>query len=225
MALNLLAVADQVSPVLYDHFDLERWRNVDMVLSCGDLPPDYLDFLLTMLGVPVFYVRGNHDAGYPAARYDGCDNVHGRIVEYKGVRIAGFEGSYRYNGRKYQYTDAQMARIVARARLKSIRDGAPDIILTHAPPLGVHDGEDQCHRGFAAFRTAIAAWKPQLFLHGHMHAYDRRQDEVTIGETRVINPYPYKLIELPARASLPEPLPERPSVPHLTRARPSGTHS
>jgi Icc-related predicted phosphoesterase len=224
MSLNILAVADQVSPVLYDHFDIERWRNVDLILSCGDLPPDYLDFLLTVLGVPVFYVRGNHDAGYANDRYAGCDNVHGRIVEYRGVRIAGFEGSHRYNGRKYQYTERQMARIVARTRLKSLREGAPDIILTHAPPFGVHDGEDLCHRGFKAFRTAIDAWKPQLFLHGHMHAYDRRQGEQTIGETRVINPYPFKLIELPETASIPEPVPERATTPRLTSPRATGTH-
>lgn len=223
MSLNILAVADQVSPVLYDHFDIERWRNVDMVLSCGDLPPDYLDFLLTMLGVPVFYVRGNHDAGYPEARYDGCDNVHGRILDYRGVRIAGFEGSHRYNGRKYQYTERQMARIVAGTRLKSIRDGAPDIILAHAPPRGIHDGEDECHQGFEAFRTVIEAWKPELFLHGHMHAYDRRQDEVMIGETRVINPYPFKLIELPAPAPMRKPVPERSPIARLTNPRATGT--
>lgn len=224
MSLNILAVTDQVSPVLYDHFDIERWRDVDLILSCGDLPPDYLDFLLTMLGVPLFYVRGNHDAVYADERYEGCDNIHGRIVEYRGVRITGFEGSYRYNGRKYQYTERQMARIVARTRLKSLRDGVPDIIVTHAPPFGVHDGDDQCHRGFEAFLTAIDAWKPSLFLHGHMHAYDRRQDEETIGETRVINPYPFKLIQLPATAPMPESLSERPHLPRLTNPRVTGTH-
>lgn len=224
MSVNILAVADQVSPVLYDRFDIERWRNVDMVLSCGDLPPGYLDFLCTMLDVPVFYVRGNHDAVFEDERYDGCENVHGRIVEYKGVRIAGFEGSQWYNGGKYQYTDGQMGRIVARTRLKSIRCGNPDIILTHAPPRSCHDGEDACHRGFEAFTTAIEAWKPQLLLHGHMHAYDRRQDEATIGDTRVINPYPFKLIELPVGAPATEGVHQRSVVPRFVNPRVSSTN-
>jgi predicted phosphodiesterase len=219
MPVNILAVADQVSPVLYDRFDPERWRNVDLVLSCGDLPPDYLDFLCTMLGVPVLYVRGNHDAVYTNDRYDGLENVHGRIVEHKGVRVAGFEGSHWYNGGERQYTDRQMDRIVARSRVKSIRTGAPDIIVTHAPPRGCHDGDDACHRGFGAFRTAIEAWKPRLFLHGHMHAYDRKQGEAAIGETRIINPYPFKLIELPERVSAPERTPGRSPVPGVTSAR------
>lgn len=226
VSVKILAVADQVSPVLYDRFDIERWRDVDMILSCGDLPPDYLDFLCTMLGVPVFYVRGNHD-GYKEERYDGLQNVHGHIAEHRGVRIAGFEGSHWYNGGKYQYTDAKMSRIVARTRLQTIRTGPPDIILTHAAPLGCHDGDDLCHRGFAAFRTAIEAWKPELLLHGHMHAYDRRQDEAVIGETRIINPYPFKLIELPVKVAKSERAIERaPAVPGLKATpRASGTPS
>jgi Icc-related predicted phosphoesterase len=224
VSLNILAIADQVSPVLYDRFDIERWRTVDMVLSCGDLPPEYLDFLCTMLGVPVFYVRGNHDAVYRSERFDGSENVHGRIVEHRGVRIAGFEGCHRYNGGRHQYTEAQMRRIVTRTRVKSIRAGAPHIILTHAPPFGCHDGRDSCHQGFAVFRTAIEAWKPKLFLHGHMHAYDRKQGEAIIGETRVINPYPFKLIELPERAPVAEAAVERAHAPGLTRPRATGIH-
>src|SRR5438309_7445230 len=97
MTTTILAIADRVSETLYDHFRPERWRDVDLVLSCGDLPPEYLDFLCTTLNVPIFYVRGNHDGGYRSDRYDGCVNVHGRIVSWKGILIAGFEGSYRYN--------------------------------------------------------------------------------------------------------------------------------
>jgi len=78
--LTVLAIADAVSTLLYDYFDPDRWRDVDLVLSAGDLPPEYLDFLCTNLGVPVLYVRGNHDGHFEAQRYDGCLNVHGRHV-------------------------------------------------------------------------------------------------------------------------------------------------
>jgi Icc-related predicted phosphoesterase len=149
-------------------------------------------------------------------RYDGSENVHGRIVECKGIRVAGFEGSHWYNGGKHQYSDSQMARLVNRVRLKTVRSGPPDVVLTHAPPLGCHDGDDACHRGFAAFNTAIEAWKPRLFLHGHMHAYDRRQGEATIGETRIINPFPYKLIHLPVTVPQLRPASDLPSIQGLT---------
>lgn len=195
--LNVLAVADQVSPSLYERFDPERWRTIDLVLSCGDLPPEYLDFLSSCLNVPVLYVRGNHDTEYSEDRYAGCDDVHGRIVTYRGIRIAGFQGCRRYNERRYQYTEGEMRRIVRRTRIRSFRQGAPHVVLTHAPPLSCHSGEDLCHQGFAAFDEAISVWHPAYFVHGHVHAYDGGSAADTVGSTMVLNAYPFKVFQLP----------------------------
>lgn len=196
MACTILAVADTVSPALYDHFVAERWRDVDLVLSCGDLPPTYLDFLCSSLNVPVLYVRGNHDDVFPKEQYNGCENAHGRILQCHGVRVAGFEGSLRYNHGVYQHTEVEMRRTVRRTRLRALRSGPPNIILAHAPPAGCHDAADLCHRGFACFRTAIDIWQPAIFVHGHVHAYNRGPKVSKIGETTVINAYPYHLFQL-----------------------------
>ena len=68
----------------------------DLVLSCGDLPFDYLEYLVSRLDVPVFYVPGNHDLGLkppdmtwmplrselqPVLGPEGCTNIDGRLVE------------------------------------------------------------------------------------------------------------------------------------------------
>ena len=47
--------------------------------------------------------------------------------------------------------------------------GGVDIVLAHAAPLGVGDGEDIPHRGFSAFLDLIDACRPRYFLHGHVH--------------------------------------------------------
>ncbi len=206
MAITILAIADAVSPVLYDHFQADRWRQVDLILSAGDLPPEYLDFLCSSLNVPIFYVRGNHDSRYETSRFDGSENVHGRIVTYNGLRIAGFEGCQRYNNvRSCQYSEAEMRRIVRWTRLKALRHGAPDIILSHAPPAGCHDDADLCHRGFECFREAIDTWKPSLFVHGHVHAYTRHPPASSLGDTTVVNAYPYRLLTLPQPGSATRP--------------------
>lgn len=207
MPVTVLAIADQVSPSLYDNFHRDQWADVDLILSCGDLPPDYLDFLCSSLDVPVLYVRGNHDTTYEPSRYEGCEDVHGRIVQCKGLRIAGFQGSHLYNYGPLQYSQAAMRRLVRRARVRAIWAGRPDIILTHAPPAGCHDGKDQCHRGFEAFNAAIDAWRPQFFVHGHTHAYEGWERISQIGSTTVINAYPYHLfqVDVPARARRPAP--------------------
>jgi calcineurin-like phosphoesterase family protein len=224
--VKILAVADEVSPALYERFDEERWKDIDLILSCGDVPPDYLDFLCSMLNVPVLYVRGNHDATFPASAYDGCENVHGRVVEHKGLRVAGFEGCMWYNGGRFQYKEGQMRGIVRRARFRAWRSGLPDIILTHAPPRGCHDGADACHRGFEAFRGAIEAWRPSFLLHGHMHAYERGERDSTIGDTRVVHVFPYTVLNVPLRARQPslQPRTERSESWKVARLRETGVH-
>lgn len=196
MGLQILAIADEVTRLLYDHFDAKRWRDIDLVLSCGDLPPEYLDFLCTSLGVPILYVRGNHDGNYEAARYDGSEDIHGRIVECKGIRIAGFQGCYQYNNGPYQYTEGQMRRMVQWMNLRAWRHGPPDIVLTHAPPAGVHDGDDVCHRGFKCFRAAIEQWQPAAFVHGHTHHHYSRSTVTSFGSTDVINAFPYHVFQV-----------------------------
>ena len=197
MSISVLAVADEVSPLLYDHFDIERWRGIDCVVSCGDLPPEYLDFLGTKLGVAVFYVRGNHDGAHPPSDYEVGENLHGRIIEFRGIRIAGFEGCRRYNHGSPQYTEREMRRFVRRERMAAFRRGTPQLVVSHSPPAGIHDGDDRCHRGFDCFTHLIESWKPAFFIHGHTHAYDRKQPVSSVAGTTVINVFPFYHFEIP----------------------------
>jgi Icc-related predicted phosphoesterase len=192
-------------------FRPERWRHVDLVLSCGDMPPEYLDFLVTSLDVPLFYVRGNHDGAYAASRYAGCTNVHGRIVEYRGIRIAGFEGSMRYNLGPVQYTERQMERAFACMRVKALLRGKPDVIITHAPPAGPHAAADPAHAGFETFNRVMLTWHPRFLVHGHTHAYNGKQESYTVDGTEVVNAYPYAVFELETQgATAAEPQGARP---------------
>jgi Icc-related predicted phosphoesterase len=195
--LSILAVADQVSPVLYERFRPEPWRHVDLIISCGDLPPSYLDFLESNLDVPLLYVRGNHDGGYLASQYQGMTDLHGRIVTCRGLRIAGFEGSRRYNDGDVQYSDGEMRWSVMRTRFRALWGGPVDIVVSHAPPFGVHDAPDVCHRGFHALRSLIDTWHPSLLLHGHMHNYERAERDTLVGRTRVVQVFPFAVLQVP----------------------------
>src|SRR5262245_432260 len=108
---HILAIADEVSEALYGDA-LHRLRP-DLILSCGDLDPEYLENLVTRAGVPLLYVPGNHDAyparaGEPGAAWlapalddrppapEGCESVDGRVLEAAGLRVTGLGGSVRY---------------------------------------------------------------------------------------------------------------------------------
>ena len=184
-------------------------------MSCGDLPFDYLEYLVTSLAVPLVYVPGNHDPNVkpidttfvaldhrvPIPGPEGCDNVDGRIMEVQGLRVAGLGGSLRYKEGPNQYTQAQMRwralNLEFRTRLKRVRSGRGlDVFITHAPPFGAGPAEDAAHVGFVAFNRIIQRLRPVLMVHGHVHPFGKSQPERQSGGTRIINAIPSRMIEL-----------------------------
>ena len=178
-----------VVPQLDRNFDPDRFGQLDLVISCGDLPPEYLKFLRGALNAPLYYVRGNHDIRYEDANIVGCTNLHGRIMHHGRLKLLGIEGSHWYNGGPAQYTEAQMNRMVWRLRPQIWLKKGVDLIITHAPPRHIHDAEDPCHRGFMAYRKLITWCSPRYFLHGHIHVSfsDDAQRSTFLGSTQIIN--------------------------------------
>jgi predicted phosphodiesterase len=211
--LKIFAVADEVDESTFgDKLDSVR---PDLILSCGDLPFDYLEYLVNRLDVPLLYVPGNHDPSVsppnspwmslqqdlPVPGPEGCDNVDGRVIEVRGLRIAGLGGSLRYKEGPNQYTQAQMRwralSLDFRLQLRRLRAGRKlDIFITHAPPFGVGEAEDSAHVGFAAFHRIIRDLHPRLLIHGHVHPYGRARPDRLIGATRIVNAVPSRLIEI-----------------------------
>jgi Icc-related predicted phosphoesterase len=211
---RILAIADEVDEGLYGD-ELNRLR-ADIVLGCGDLPFDYLEYIVSRLNVPLLYVPGNHDpdlrpfddtwspmrAESPTKGPQGCVNIDGRVVEEAGLRIAGLGGSMRYKPGPNQYTETQMRwrawRIEMLAHLRRGRGGRRiDVLLTHAPPEGFSGKEgDLAHRGFAAFNRLIKNLQPRLQVHGHIHPYGVPQQVRKQGGTLIINAVPHRWIEI-----------------------------
>jgi Icc-related predicted phosphoesterase len=196
--MKLLCVSDIVVPELNDQFKPESFDRVDLVISCGDLPPEYLSYLRHVLDVPLYYVRGNHDIRYVEKPPKGCTNLHGRIVRHGGLNILGLEGSRWYNDGPIQYTEEQMRSLAWRLRTRIWWKGGLDLIVTHAPPRHIHDAEDRCHRGFKVFNRLIQWYTPGHFLHGHIHApfSDDSQRVTQVAYTRVVNCYGYCRLEV-----------------------------
>ncbi|MGC9333079.1 MAG: metallophosphoesterase [Anaerolineae bacterium] len=209
--MKILTISDKVEQLIYSPAIKRLFGDVDLVLGCGDLPLYYLEFVVTMLGGPLFYVIGNHGNAvrkqyapreewqYPG----GCENIDGRVVRYRKLLVAGLEGSMRYNESPYfQYTEREMAAkvwgLAPSLMLNRLLYGRYlDILITHAPPLGIHDRDDLCHRGFRAFRTFMDRFQPSYLIHGHVHVYNPAETiETTYNRTRVINTYGYRSMEI-----------------------------
>lgn len=200
--MKILALSDVVLPQMQDPEYLQRmYSDVSLLVSCGDLPASYLEYIASTLNKSLLFVRGNHDERYTDG-HPGGDNLHGRIVTLYGRSFAGLEGSICYNNGPVQYTDMWMWLPVLRLMprllvLRSVRGYSVDVLVAHSPPRGIHDLPDRAHRGFRSFRYLMRWARPRYLIHGHVDTWDRRQSTETVfGHTTVLNINPLKLITL-----------------------------
>ena len=189
--MKVLAIADEESKLLWDYFDKSYLDGIDLILSCGDLKPQYLSFLASFTHVPILYVHGNHDERYDTVPPEGCICIEDKIYVHDGVRILGLGGSMRYKPGKNQYTESEMRRRVRRMWWKLRRSRGFDILLTHSPAYQLNDDNDLPHRGFEVFRNLMDKYKPAYFVHGHVHLnYGRKFPRLSVyNKTQVINAY------------------------------------
>jgi len=211
--MRILALSDRADEYLLTPAGLDRVRDVDLIVACGDLPYDYLEYLATMIQAPFLYVLGNHDgpmlreSGAVTTKPGGGTDLHGAVhaVRTRSGRrllVAGLEGSRRCGGSEHQWTERQMLaralRMIPRLLWNRLRyRRALDILITHAPPAGVHEGDDPCHRGFRTHRWLIRWARPRLALHGHIHpSYGVDIQPAWLGPTQIVNVFGSTVLEV-----------------------------
>ncbi len=190
--MKILTVADEECKALWDFYDPARTEGVDLIISCGDLNPDYLQFLVTMVSCPLLYVRGNHDRKYDINPPLGCECIDDRIYDFRGLRILGLGGSMRYKPGSDMYTEEEMEKRIARINRQAVLMNGFDILVTHAPARGYGDMDDLPHQGFECFNALMNKWKPKYMLHGHVHktySRDFQRERPHESGTRIINAY------------------------------------
>jgi Icc-related predicted phosphoesterase len=183
----------------YDYYKPGMLDDTDLIIGCGDLPRDYLEFLVTMAHCPLIYVHGNHDDVYATDPPGGCECIDDRIYEYKGVRFLGLGGSYKYRpDGKYMYTEREMERRILRQRLSLFRKKGFDVLVTHAAAWGITDMDSPVHRGFKCFLPLMEKYSPQYMVHGHVHrSYGYNLPVLSsYKDTTIINAFGYYFFEI-----------------------------
>ncbi len=223
--MKILCVSDQIDPLVYSNSAKERYKDIDLVLCAGDLPMEYIDYIVSTLNLPTYFVFGNHnlsefghyhavstrnakktrgpyDMAYShGAVYAGFKVLRDFSFGKKPLLLAGATGSIRYNNGLAQYTNFGMAfrlfKMIPALLYNRIRYGRwLDIFLTHSPPLGIHDKKDPCHTGFACYRWFLKKFKPAYMVHGHIHLYDMQSVRVSqYHDTVIVNAYSQYIID------------------------------
>src|SRR4030066_660228 len=205
--MKILAVSDIVIDWIYSPKIRLRLSDIDLVIGCGDLPQNYLEFILNTLDIPVYYVQGNHSK-VPAQGSIQINksrrffDLQCSSMRINGLTFAGVEGSLRYKDGVFQYSQFEMwlnvFQLVPTFLLNRISSGRLlNVFISHAPPWGIQDQSDLAHQGIKAFRWLLDRFHPDYHLHGHIHVY--RPDMITdtiFGNTKVVNVYGYRKIDI-----------------------------
>ncbi|MFP4364767.1 MAG: metallophosphoesterase [Spirochaetia bacterium] len=219
--MKILCVADHIDPRIYSCSAKERYKDIGLVLSAGDLPMRYHNFIMGCLNKPLLFIFGNHNLKYlslfkkdpRAQQFEnpemikrqkalGGTHIHSRLIKERGVLVAGLGGSKWYNGGVNQFTEFKMwiniIKLIPKLLLSKLINGRYlDILLTHAAPWHINDKPDPCHQGFKSFLWFMKTFKPKYLVHGHIHLYELNASrEQIFHQTRVINAYDHIIIEV-----------------------------
>lgn len=169
----------------------EKFKDIDFIMSAGDVSNQYLDYLVSVLNKDLIMVNGNH-VYHQGHSLEFAKVIDGKGIKYKGLRILGLDGCRVYSFQKHQYTERQMKWKI----LKNIFFllGGVDIVLSHTSPEGIHDVDDGVHNGFKIFNKIIKHFKPRLWIHGHIHLHNfMAYQDTNIGNTMVSNTFGYRV--------------------------------
>lgn len=195
---RILLLADEQYPLYYRRYQPGAFKDIDLVISCGDLSASYLSFIATIFNGPVLYVPGNHDVGYLENPPQGCIDIDDKIFVWKGLRILGIGGSMRYKPGPYQYTEKEMRKRIRKLWYSLFKHRGIDILVTHSPAAGINDMPDPCHRGFECFVDFINKYKPAYFFHGHVHLnYGSHPRTTRLENTVIVNGFERFILEVP----------------------------
>jgi Icc-related predicted phosphoesterase len=202
--IRFLVASDAADPALAQGVNREALGHLDGILGCGDLEPDWLEFLGDAFNTPLVYVRGNHDRGgewqerpLPVPQWLEA----GRVERLAGIPIVGLEWpgvDAPGNARRPWLAWRQAIRIARRLVVARLWR-APVLVISHVPPAGVGDNpKDPYHVGFGAYRWLLDSLRPPIWLHGHTTTASVSRLVERSGPTVVANATGGLLIELTA---------------------------
>lgn len=158
--MKILAISDRAPDNLRETLANDYF---DLIITLGDL--SYFDIKeLEFTNIPKIGVYGNHcTRGYMELL--GIKNMHLTTFEFGGMTFGGFEWCVRYKpGNHVMYTQYEATEM-----LKNFPK--VDVFLSHCPPRGINDNDDEPHHGFDAIRSYLDVHSPKILMHGHTYDY------------------------------------------------------
>ena len=188
--ITILVIADTHNCLTYNsdmiNF-LKNNLNYDCCILLGDHSAnDLYEIVQIIPSYKIYGVLGNHDSWNKYEEY-GITNINGKIIEIKGLKIAGLGGSFKYkdNQNYALYTHEESIQILSNVE-------SADILITHDRPY-VKNNNDMVHDGLKGITQYIYANHVPINIHGHLH---ENSVEYLKNGTKVISIYGAKIINI-----------------------------
>ncbi|MDI9633094.1 MAG: metallophosphoesterase [Methanolinea sp.] len=161
----------------------------DAVIIAGDItnmgPADAVKKLFERIDVPAFAVPGNCDPRdtVDALEKSDCVCLHGSSLSLGNISLVGIGGSNPTPfSTPFEMTDEQIDEILTPLVAKMERR-THNVLVTHAPPLGILDVAGGNHVGSASIRKHMNSF--DLLCCAHIHEQRGVFEEVGV---KVVNP-------------------------------------
>ena len=122
---------------------------------------DFMNWFCDLPHKHKIFICGNHDECLYGANIDGLDNnvhyLYNSEIEIDGIKFYGiplFMGDSMFGKQKQFYEKIP---------------GDTDILITHCPPYGILDFDDDRNWGSEELLSAVIKLSPQAHLFGHIH--------------------------------------------------------
>ncbi len=221
---KLLCISDQINPLIYSKNLKEKYGDIDLVISAGDLPMEYLDFIQSSLERPVLFVFGGHSLKalthyHPemsdkktdaSTKFKKNNKFKSEKADYIGFKarkigellIAGISGTKKQKDGKNEFSETQMRKklfmLSFRLILNKLKYGrCLDILVSHTPPVINDETPDFEKKGYKCFALFLKIFKPKYMLHGSIHLHtDSKSRFFDFNKTRIINVYDKYILEV-----------------------------
>lgn len=189
--LKILFITDTHNCLAYTDEHISYLKSLkptdyDICLILGDISS--LDFNTIKRIIPnekLYGILGNHDS-IDALEVNNIRNINGKVIECKGVKIAGIMGANRYKSGDYgMMTQEECLELVKNME-------TADILVSHDKAY-VYDRNDNVHDGLKGITEYIYKHHIPLHIHGHLH---EEIEETLKNGTKSICLYKIKLMEL-----------------------------
>jgi uncharacterized protein len=221
--VRILAISDEEK--LYNSsFNNKKLNNIDILVSCGDLSPNYLEFIIhkTMPKHRIM-VHGNHDKIYFPFNYEHVNEGYSDIFKgmyvlnnafyeidkkefnlKKDLSIVGFSGANAYGIEPFFLNKKKINSFHRKNKIKDffLNYNLPKIVLSHCAPdiNNLFNGIDSFHKPSKSLANIYNLFLPNLWFYGHIHPnYTNQKLDFKIivnnKPTYLLNAVPYKVVD------------------------------